>query len=340
MKRIGNLYNKIYDFKNLHNSYLLARRCKRYRNEVLNYTDNLEVELITLQNELVWKCYKQGKYRTFKVYEPKERTIKALPFKDRVLQHAVNSVVEPIFSKGFYEHSYACLVGKGAHKASKTLKKWIYNTRGKNMYYLKCDIAKYFDSINHTILIEILERKIKCKDTMELLKHIIENDSKVGIPIGNLTSQTFANIYLNEFDNFIKHALKIKYYIRYMDDFIILKESKEEIHIILKHIEEFLISRLGLRLNHKTRISKIYEGIDFVGYKHYINRVNLRRSTWVRQKRNIKRMFQKFEKNKISYEDVEKSLYSILGHIQHADAYMLNKNIENKFMQLRRGKNV
>lgn len=331
MKRAGNLYNKIYDFNNLHKSYLLARRSKRYRNEVLRYTDNLEENLIILQNELIWKSYKQSDYRTFKIYVPKERTIKALPFKDRVLQHAVNSVIEPIFVNGLYEHSYACLNGKGAHKASRVLKTWLFNSKHKNMYYLKCDIAKYFDSINHAILINILESKIKCPDTLNLLKHIIDNGIGVGIPIGNLTSQTFANIYLNEFDKFIKHKLKIKHYIRYMDDFIILDESKEKIHRYLNEIEDYLEINLGLRLNHKTRIAPAFKGIDFVGYKHYINRINLRRSTWVRQKKHIKKMFKKLECNKITKEEVRRSLYSILGHIKHADVFILRKNIEEKF---------
>lgn len=331
MKRIGFLYEKIYQFDNLHKAYLLARRCKRYRAEVLEFTDNLEVELITLQNELIRKSYKQGEYRTFKVYEPKERTIKALPFKDRVLQHVVNTVIEPIFSKGFYEHSYACLPEKGSHAASKTLRKWMYNTRDKKMYYLKCDIAKYFDSIDHVILLKILEGKIKCPDTLGLLKQIIDNGTSVGIPIGNLTSQTFANIYLNEFDKFIKHELKIKKYVRYMDDFIILEESKEKIHVFLKKIEEFLVSRLRLKLNHKTKISPIFKGIDFVGYNHFINRTNLRRSTWVRQKKKIKNLFKKLENGKITKEIVCKTLYSILGHISHADTWRLKTKITKDY---------
>lgn len=335
MKRTGNLYDKIYDFNNLHKSYLLARRSKRYRNEVLRYTDNLEENLIILQNELIWKSYEQGDYRTFKVYVPKERTIKALPFKDRVLQHAVNSVIEPIFIKGFYEHSYACLNGKGAHKASRVLKTWLFNSKHKNMYYLKCDVAKYFDSINHAILINILESKIKCPDTLNLLKHIIDNGTGVGIPIGNLTSQTFANIYLNEFDKFVKHKLKIKHYIRYMDDFIILDESKENIHRYLNEIESYLSSNLALKLNHKTRIAPVFKGVDFVGYKHFINRINLRRSTWIRQKKLIKNMFKKLKQGKITTDEVRRSLYSILGHLQHADVYLLKKNIETKFEQLR-----
>ncbi|MGL6066448.1 MAG: RNA-directed DNA polymerase, partial [Cetobacterium sp.] len=219
--------------------------------------------------------------------------------------------------------------------ASKTLKKWIYNTRDKKMYYLKCDIAKYFDSINHAILINILESKMKCPDTQELLKQIIDNGTGVGIPIGNLTSQTFANVYLNEFDKFIKHELKIKKYIRYMDDFIILEESKEKIHILLNKIEEFLISKLGLRLNHKTRISPVFKGIDFVGYNHFINRTNLRRSTWVRQKKKLKSLFKKLETGKTTEEIVGKTLYSILGHISHADAFLLKKNIEKRFKTLK-----
>ncbi|MGL4998586.1 MAG: RNA-directed DNA polymerase, partial [Cetobacterium sp.] len=218
--------------------------------------------------------------------------------------------------------------------ASKTLKKWIYNTRDKKMYYLKCDIAKYFDSINHAILINILESKMKCPDTLGLLKQIIDNGTGVGIPIGNLTSQTFANVYLNEFDKFIKHELKIKKYIRYMDDFIILEESKEKLHKYLNKIENYLSSNLALRLNHKTRISPVYKGVDFVGYNHFINRTNLRRSTWIRQKKNIKKMFKELKSKEIVVEEVRKKISSILGHIKHADTFKLKTNISEAFKKI------
>ena len=161
MKRIGNIYEDIYKFSNLHDAYLKARKGKRYRNEVLEYTRKLEENLIALQNELIWGMYRQGEYREFKVFIPKVRTIKALPFRDRVLQHAVNTIIEPIFEKQFYTHSYACRKGKGLHDASKQLKTWQFLAKknGQKLYCLKCDIKKYFDFVGGASLDGTVSKK-------------------------------------------------------------------------------------------------------------------------------------------------------------------------------------
>ena len=332
MKRLNNLYDKIYDFNNLYDAYLKARKNKRYRKEVLKFSLNLEENLIILQNELIWGTYAQGKHREFYVYVPKVRQIKALPFKDRVLQHAVNNVLEPIFDKKFDVHSYACRKGKGGHQASNTLKKWLYNAekQGVQLYCLKCDIRKYFDSVHLKTLYNIVKRKIKDKKLLWLIRQILELKTKErGIPIGNLTSQMLANVYLNELDKFVKSQLKVKKYMRYMDDFLILADNKEDLHMYLKEITSFLDNALKLELNHKTRIFPVKLGVEFVGYIHYANYIKVRTSTWKREKKSIKTALRQFENNKIDGSKVKNIVASIDGHLAHADAYTTRKRLNN-----------
>ncbi len=351
MKRISNIYEDIYNFSNLYDAYLKARKGKRYRREVLEYTRNLEENLIGLQNELIWGMYRQGEYREFKVFIPKVRTIKALPFRDRVLQHAVNTIIEPIFEKQFYTHSYACRKGKGLHDASKQLKTWQFLAKknGQKLYCLKCDIKKYFDSVDLRILYSIIKRKIKDKKFLWLVRQILEvKEKQKGLPIGNLTSQLFANVYLNELDKFVKEELKAKKYIRYMDDFLLFSESKEELHNFLKRIIEFLNNKLKLELNHKTRIFPVETGVDFVGYIHYAEYLKVRKSTWKRQKKTLKNISRGFKEGKITVERLRSTYASVAGHISHADTYKLkskllnhynNLLVENKMKELERCEN-
>lgn len=337
MKRLNDLYRQVYEFDNLHDAYLKARRNKRYRAEVLKYTMNLEENLIILQNELVWGMYKQGKHREFYVYVPKMRLIKALPFKDRVLQHAVNNILEPIFDKKFDVHSYACRKGKGGHQASSTLKSWLYQAEqnGQRLYCLKCDVKKYFDSVDLRTLYNIVKRKIKDKKLLWLIREILELKTKSkGLPIGNLTSQMLANVYLNELDKFVKHELKVKKYMRYMDDFIILTEKKEDLHYFLREIELFLKEVLKLELNSKTRIFPVKSGVEFVGYIHHAGYIKVRKSTWKREKKSIKLAIKRFEQGRMTAGEVRNIVASIDGHLAHADAYTtrmrLNKYITKK----------
>lgn len=218
MKRYTGIYEQIYDFANLERAYKKARRCKRYRNEVLRYSRNLEENLINLQNHLIWHSYEQGIYRTFYVYEPKKRLISALPFADRVAQHAINNILEPLIDRRFYYHSYACRKEKGMHKASEVLTKWLYDETfdGKPLYAIKADIHHYFQSIDHERLKATIRRIIKDEEALALLDKIIDNvgtDGK-GIPVGNLTSQLFANLYLDRMDKYLKETLHVRHYIK------------------------------------------------------------------------------------------------------------------------------
>lgn len=335
MKRYSELYPKIYDFANLERAYKKARRCKRYRNEVLRYSENLEENLINLQNHLIWHTYRQGRYRTFYVYEPKKRLISALPFADRVAQHAINNILEPLIDRRFYFHSYACRKGKGMHKASETLTKWLYNLtfEGSPLYAIKGDIHHYFQSIDHDRLKSTVRRIIKDPETLGLLDLVIDSggeDGK-GIPVGNLTSQLFANLYLDRLDKHVKETLRVRHYIRYMDDFVILAPDKAYLRDALRKIETFLALELGLQLNPKTTILNCKNGVDFCGYRHFTDHKKVRKSSIRRMKRTIRG----YRTGKISEERFAKALQSWLGHIQHADAYLLREGMLQQIEQTR-----
>lgn len=268
--------------------------------------------------------YQPGEYRVFKVWEPKERIIMALPFFDRVIQHMIVNLIEPIFEKRFLFHSYACRKGKGVHEASKTLSKWLYElevVQGKKIYAIKGDIHHYFQSVSHDILKAEIRRYISDKALLKILDRIIDHNGifppGVGIPVGNLTSQLFANVYLNKLDQFVKHELKVKYYVRYMDDFIILSEDPAELRRLLAIIEEFLRRELRLELNPKTTILAAKNGINFVGYIHYKDHKKIKKDA----KRRLKKLLNAFETGEVELEYFDRSIESRLGHMEHADTY-------------------
>lgn len=287
MKKLKQLYSQIYDFENLLEAYKQAKKCKRYRKEVLQFTANLEENLITIQNELIWKTYSVGKYREFFVHDPKKRLIMALPFKDRVVQWAIYRVINPLLDQRYISHSYACRVGYGTHRAVAKVQYWLRNLARKNnnLYVLKMDVSKYFYRVNHDDLMGILKRTIADKELLLLLETIIRSEQSsfgvnigdhdfageriagVGMPIGNLTSQMFANVYLNELDQYAKHNLKIRHYIRYMDDILILHHDKQVLYQYKVKIEQFLQGKLHLELNNKTCIRTINQGVEFCGYR-------------------------------------------------------------------------
>ena len=331
MKTIKNLIGKICTFPNAIKAYMKARKCKRLRPEVLEFEQNREDNLQKAIDAIQSGDYTPGKYRIFKVWEPKERIIMALPFFDRVIQHMIVNIIEPIFEKRFIFHSYACRKGKGAHEASDTLSKWLYElevVQGKKIYAIKGDIHHYFQSIDHAVLKAEIRKVIKDAGVLALLDRIIDHNGNmpdgVGIPVGNLTSQLFANIYLDALDQFIKHELGVEAYIRYMDDFVILSQDKEQLRNWLARIEQFLREELKLEFNPKTTMLAAKNGIDFVGYKHRATHRKVRKDSIKRIKRTIK----KCESGKITKEQLQKSIQSWTGHAGHADSYNLRKKIE------------
>ena len=334
MKRYGNLYQKIYEFDNLHKSYLLARRNKRYKKNILEFSINLEENLIQIQNELIWRKYKTGEYREFYIYEPKKRLIKALDFKDRVVQHAINNIIEPIFENIFIYDSYACRKNRGIHIGVARLTEFLRKSDkyDKKIFVLKSDIKSYFSSIDHQILLRLIEKKIKCKDTLNLLQNIINSNGYKGVPIGNLTSQLFANIYLNQLDHFVKENLEIKWYIRYMDDFIILHQEKDILRDILKEINIYLNNQLKLELNKKTSIFPAKHGIDFLGYRIWKTHRLLRKSNIIKFKRTLNKFKKLYKDKKISFDRINSTIQSWIGHAKHANTFNLRRKIFEKFL--------
>lgn len=343
MKTVKDLMVKICTFKNAMAAFKKARKCKRYRPDVMRFESNREANLIRAVEDLEDGTYTPGPYTVFKVFEPKERVIMALPFYDRVIQHMIVTFIEPIFEKRFIFHSFACRKDKGVHEASAILTKWLYKLEileGKKIWAIKADIRHYFQSVNHEILKAEIRRYISDRRLLAILDCIIDHngiyEDGVGIPVGNLTSQLFANVYLNILDQFVKHELGIKYYIRYMDDFVILGEDPAELKEILSKIEEFVNTRLKLELNPKTTIIYTKNGVDFVGYRHWATMKLLRKAAT----RRLNQLLKNFEEGTITEEYFDRSLASRLGHMEHADTYQLRQELAGKVKGIKEKKSI
>lgn len=333
------LYPRIYDFENLHAAYLKARKGKRYKHDAMEFACNLEENLIVLQNELIWKTYRTGKYRIFKTHEPKEREVAALPFRDRVVQHALVAVIEPIWERRFIHDSYACRPGKGTHAGADRAQAFLRRVKRQHgrVYALKADIAKYFASIDHAVLRQLIYKRIACRDTRWLIDEILSSTTSqteqvpCGLPIGNLTSQLWANVYLHELDEFVKHNLRERYYLRYMDDFVEIHHDKQHLHQARHIIEAFLQDRLRLRTNAKTQVfpvdSSHGRALDFLGYRIWTTHRKLRKSSQKRMKRNLKRLERLFRHGAISLGRITASITSWTGHARHADSYRTRASV-------------
>lgn len=320
------------------------------------FTDRLEENLIQIQNELIYQTYRVGKYRAFYVREPKLRLVMALQYRDRIVQWAIYRYLNPFYDKTFIYDSYACRKNKGSHRAADRLQYWLRQISRKagKWYYLKLDISKYFYRVNHSVLINILERRIKDERLMNLLKVIINSEdcnfglpagyapeqcsaemwrSDVGMPIGNLTSQLFANIYLNELDQYCKHTLKLHYYIRYMDDIIILYDNKRELQKIKEDIRGFLKDKLCLDLNKKTVVRPVSLPVDFVGYKISPTHRKLKKQTAFRIMRNFKKICRKKENGEMSKAEFDRVVASYNGILEHCNSYGLRNKLNSIYKE-------
>jgi len=321
-KSYNNLYPLIYDFQNLYNAFKKASRGKRYRNEALRFKTSLEKNLIDIQNNLIWKTYSPLPFREFYVHDPKKRLIQAPAFRDRVVHHALCNVIEPLFERKFIYDSYACRRGKGTHAAVARLQRFMRKLRRNhgNFYILKADISQYFPSINHDILKRTVRRTIACKDTLWLIDTIIDQHEE-GLPIGALTSQLFANVYLNELDHFIKDRLGVKHYLRYMDDFVIMHADKEALKVLRLEIESFLQHKLLLKLNPKTSIFPDRHGIDFCGYRIYPTHILPRKRNIKRARKRLARLAKLYNKGVVTLAGVKSSIMSFMGYMRHCNGY-------------------
>lgn len=336
----GCIYEQIYDFDNLLSAAYSCRKGKTRKLPTLRFFENLEENLVQIQNELMWGAYAISSYKEFFVFEPKRRLIQAPEFRDRVVQRAIYNIIEPLFDKIFIYDSYACRTGKGTHKGAdraQSLLRKVERSHGK-AYALKADISRYFSSVDHHILKTLISNKVRCTKTVALLCYIIDNSPSdgvgVGIPLGNLTSQIFANIYLHELDLFAKHQLRAKHWVRYMDDFIILHHDKPQLHQWRKEIEQFLRYNLRLKTNSKTQVFPIgvKQGrpLDFLGYRIYSTHRLLRKCSVKRIKTKLKKMHKKYEAGEINITDINPKIQSWLGHASHANTYGLRSALLDK----------
>ena len=282
----GNLMDEVCSWENLVQAYYSARKCKRTRLSVLEFEKNRERNLLTLQDELSSGTYRTGKYRRFKIYEPKERDIMSLPFRDRVAQHAIYRVIEPIFDRSFHPGSFACRKGRGTKAA---LERAARAMRKKGCeWYLYCDISKFFASIDIAVLKKLIARKIKDERLLNIIGGILDSTrQEKGMPIGNLLSQLFANVYLNELDFHVAHSVKPRGYVRYMDDIIAFFDSKDAAKKARDDIEKFLREKLRMSLNGRTRVGRSRDRLAFCGALVRINGMRKKRAALNRAKRKV-----------------------------------------------------
>lgn len=319
-------YKDIISLRNLLEAWKEFRVGKKQRKDVLEFESNLMRNIIELHYELVRKVYRHNSYEAFNISDPKPRNIHKASVRDRLLHHAIYRVLYPYVDKKFISDSYSCRNGKGTHKAMNRFKEFSYKVSKNNTkqcWVLKCDIRKFFASVDHEVLMNILRKHIKDDDTIWLLEKVIESfNSGVagkGLPLGNLTSQLLVNIYMNEFDQFVKQKFKVKYYIRYADDFVILQKTKTELEELLPKIKSFLEEKLKLELHpNKVSIKTLSSGIDFLGWVHFPNHQVLRNTT-------KRRMFKKL----IEKDYQEQTLQSYLGLLKHGNTKKLNNQIKN-----------
>ena len=310
-------------YAQFYKAYLRAREDKTNRPEVIRFERGLVGNLVRLVDEVIAGTYHPAEYREFEVHEPKRRKIHALPFRDRIVhQWYVHEFIIPFFVPRFIETSYACILDRGTHGALRNTQKCLRKTirEFKDPYVLKMDISGFFYNVNKDVLFKIVIKKMKDPKLVNLTRVLIYDGftSRVSIPIGNYTSQYFANIYMNELDQFVKRVLKVKYYMRYMDDFITIVDGKEKAWWTYFFMESFIKNELKLTLNTKSRYFPAKYGIDFVGYRTFEN------YTLVRKRAKIKAqsIVRQFEKSKDA-ERFKLRASSWLGHAMHADSFKL-----------------
>jgi len=340
VKTFSHLYSKVISLNNLFQAWSEFKKGKRNKFDVGCFERHLEDNIFQLYKELANKTYRHSAYTGFYVRDPKVRHIHKAIVRDRIIHHALFKVLNPIFEQTFISDSFSCREGYGTHKGFKklvTLARKVSKNYTSDCWALKCDIRKFFDSVGHKILLSIIERKVKDSNLIWLLREVIESFNTSdkarpcqGIPIGNLTSQLFANIYLNELDRFAKHKLKIKCYLRYADDFLLLSRRKEHLHYYTSVLEQFLSSKLKLSLHpNKISIRKLSWGIDFVGYvalpHHQVLRTRLKQRIF----RRIKERLQQYEHGQLSLGSCDQSIQSYFGILKHANTYKLEQALKN-----------
>ncbi len=347
MKRYGNLWPQVIDFSNLLQASRQAQQGKRYRPNVLDFNYNLDQELLCLQTELAAHTYTPGNYRTFRIRDPKSRLISAAPYRDRVVHHALCNIIVPLIEQTFIPDTYANRSGYGTHRALNRFTQFARTSR----YILQCDIRKYFPNLDHGILKEILRKKIKCPDTLWLIDRIIDGSNpqgedaeyfpgddlltplqrRKGLPIGNLTSQFFANVYLNGLDHCLKEQLKTRKYLRYVDDFALFSDDRPFLEAARGAIVDYLTT---LRLNLHPLKSQLFEtcyGANFVGFRILPDRIRVRNDNLRRVRQRFRQLQQDYTAGEITLSDLKQRLQSWEAHLMHGDTHRLRRLVFDRW---------
>lgn len=323
-------YDKICDFKNLYEAHTKCRNGKRNKSEVIRFELDLARNLDILANSLKERTYRMSGYYHFTIYEPKQREIYATSYVDRlVLRCLCDEVLIPILQPRLIYDNVACQKGKGTHfgmdRFSKHLRDY-FKKNGNCGYVLKCDITKYFDNIDHQILKKKLRKVIHDQDVYALLSHIIDSFGvEKGLPLGNQTSQWFALFYLDSMDRYIKEYIKVKGYVRYMDDLVLLFKTKAEAQIC-KGLIAIHVNELKLTLNHKTQVFPLKNGVEFLGFRYSLSTTGkivkrIKKQTKQRFKRRVKQLQYEYRKGVTSLATIEQVLASYRGHLLVGDTY-------------------
>ena len=332
------LYERIYDTKNLEESYKRTQSGNRkYRKEAIYFAMSKERKLRDLKKELKDKTYRPGSYIEFYVFEPKKRLVHAPHIRDKIVQFSIHTVLQGIYRSVFIKDSYACLEEKGMHEAVHRIQHYMRLAQWKyeEPYIVKIDVRKFFYSINRDILKTIYRKKIpeSEQDFLRILDMIVDSspEGERGLPLGNVTSQDFANIYLNEVDQFCKRYLGLKWYVRYMDDICIIVKDRETARDVLAKIRTYVKDHLDLELNEKTHIYPLAQGINTLGFRIHTTHLEVRNSSKAAMKRRIKKIDEKVQSGRLTKKQAQQAVNAWLGHARHSNSYNLAKKIFEKY---------
>ena len=356
MEKYAHVFERFATFDNLYDGYLLARKNKRYKDNVLDYSAHLEENIIDAVNRLQWKTYQPGPLNPFYEYFPKKRLIHSAPFADRVINCAAYNVLWPIYSKSFYEHSYGSIPGKGTLAAVKQLQSWLRLVSRKPVkwYIGKMDVAKFFFRVPVEVQLRELGRPLNDPDMMWFLETAIHSDGRpfglplefsdvttaeriagIGMPVGSLISQMTANVVLTPLDHYIKRVLRVPYYIRYMDDMLILCPSREQTWDAIGGVDDFLREHLGLQLNGKTAVMPVNAGVEFVGYRVWPEKIELRRATSLQMKRHLAYVREHYSTGELPLEYCKTVIATYEGMLKHCNSDALLDQIHRDFVLVR-----
>ena len=350
----NNLYSQIYAFENLYLAYIEAAQNKRYHSDILLFSANLEENLITLQNELIWKTYQPQPFTEFLVYDPKKRFILAPAFRDRVIQCAVHRIVAPIYWRTFIDDSYACLPGKGPQKAALRVQHCLRVARDSPYDWAvgQMDVLKFFFRIPYDVQLRELARPIRDKKLLWLYETMlvgtglayglpedvgsnIEDAERIyglGMPTGCLLSQLTGNVCLSRIDNVMKREEGVRYLVRYMDDTFMADDSMDKIKHYVAAYEYHLETKLQLKLNKKTKIQPANLKVQYVGYQITPEQIRLRKSTALRIRRSLKKYQELYNSGKITLEELRPALFSYMGMLDFGNCQNLKKEILDNFV--------